>query len=94
MSYYFTNLVMPDSEWSNRLPAWVMHGTMQGRFVAITIRVRGSRWVCHPHPEGDEWQEPTCHQPGRHHWPPSPNRPPRHVRKAAKMALRRWLNPT
>ncbi len=93
MAYHFANRLRPAQWWPGHRAAYVMHGTFQGRFVALTIRIPGSRWVCHPHPEGDDWTEPACHQSGRYHWPPSKRRPPRHIRKAAKMALRRWLNP-
>lgn len=75
--------------WFHRPPAEVLHGTFQGRFVAITIRVRGSRWVCHPHPEGDEW---AITGRGRALRGRNGRGPSRHVRKIAKMVLRRWLN--
>ena len=93
MTCYTTKFVRARS-WQDRwAAATVLYAVGKGLYHAITIRVRGSRWICHPHPEGDEWVEPTCHQPGRDHWPPSENRPSRRVRKTAKMALRLWRNP-
>lgn len=82
---YFADTVRAESYGRSR-KAVVMHGTYQGRFVAITIRIPGSQWVCHPHPGGDEWGKP------RWHGTKKVGRPPRWVRKDAKMALRRWLD--
>ncbi|BDU72312.1 hypothetical protein [Mesoterricola silvestris] len=72
--------------------AQVLHGTwgLRGVYVAITIRIKGSAWVCHPKNSGDKW-----HIEGRYGskvalWENA--RPPRSIRKAAKMALRHFLN--
>jgi hypothetical protein len=64
--------------------ATVMHGTFQGQFIALSVRVRGSQYVWHPDKK-DPWWAP---------YPPIGKirlQPSRRVRKAAKMALRRWL---
>ncbi len=67
--------------------AFVMHGQKQGVFVALTIRVSGSAWFCRPAKDGDEWayRSATTKAPR--------TKPPRWVRKEAKLALRRFLNP-
>jgi len=87
-SAYSTRLLpAPEPRASRR--AFVMHATFQGRFVALTIRVPGSSWVCHPSKEGDDWRKPRPY--------PTMSQalklgsPPRWVRKEAKLALRRWL---
>lgn len=69
--------------------AEVLHGTwgLRGVYVAITIRVKGSAWVCHPHKSGDDWLKAHGSKATQR------TRPPRYIRKAAKMALRRWLKP-
>ena len=84
MLYYYADRVRPVCfHWSRPRCAHVLHGTHRGRFVAITIRIPGTGWICHPSPDGDIWNRTrgTSHK-----------NPPRSVRKAAKMALRRWLS--
>ncbi len=77
-----------------------LRGEHRGRFVVITILVRGSNWICHPSTEGDEWSRrprrlghrgPAIRfrvRTGRLHDSTPAGRPPRWIRKAAKMALR------
>lgn len=92
MTYYTTNtLPAPDRLrfWGRPTrPASVLHGELAGQWVAITIRVHGSNWVCHPHPSGDSWGYQRRTKYGKRR---ETGRPPRWVRKAAKMALKRWL---
>ena len=64
--------------------AYVLEGTHKGWFLALSVRVKGSRWVWHPD-----------RRPGVSWWSPilgPKQQPSRHVRKAAKLALRHWLN--
>lgn len=82
---YSKDRIAPESLRPSR-SAFVMHGTRNGRFVAITIRVPGSSWVCHPARDEGEWFYFSAHH--KHKARPVA---PRWVRKAAKMALRRWL---
>lgn len=94
MTLYSTTLVRTSaSTWSAHRPlAEVLYGTFQGKFVALTILVRGTGWICHPEMEGDEWTpRKACKAFPKTY---AAKRPPRWVRKAAKMALRRWLNPS
>jgi hypothetical protein len=93
MTPYFTTsrLKAQSSAWDPHRPkAEVLHGTFKGAFVAITITVRGSAWVCHPRKDGSEWHKRK--QPGRAATSPDKAVPPRRIRKAAKLALRTWLS--
>ena len=87
-NYTTTMLPMP----RRHAQAEVLHGTWgaRGVYVAITIRIRGSAWICHPKKSGDEW-----HKVGRYGakvalWENAV--PCRRIRNAAKMALRHFLN--
>lgn len=103
MGYHTTTRLKAEpSLWSPHRPqAEVLHGSQQGRFVAITINIRGTSWYCHPRTDGNEWGQRArrmvyLKKEGRWLRVAKPSRlgqPPRWVRKAAKMALRRWLTP-
>lgn len=66
-------------------------GTRAGRYWILTIRFKPSRWFCHPSygslSSCEAWGQDILRRK------PTPRRvlPPRHIRKAAKMALRRVL---
>jgi hypothetical protein len=82
-NYTTTRLPPPVSRFAK---AEVLHATLRGQFVAVTIRVRGSCWVRYPDTDGNDWSRSA---PRRTRYG---QRSPRHIRKAAKMALRRWLD--
>ena len=91
--YYWTDRVRARSMWDPHRPkAEVLEGQMGARFVAITIRIRDSRWICHPYKTKDRWSRDRFLKPSRTSDEPA-RRVPRHIRKAAKLALRRFLNP-
>lgn len=89
--YYFTaSRVHASPLLGHRPEAEVLHGTYQGQFVALTIIVRDSTWICHPQKAKTQWHR-------RNRWGGARvslgrGVPPRWVRKAAKMALRKWMN--
>jgi hypothetical protein len=84
--YYMTDRVRASASCWGKQITGVLHGVWQGKFIALTIRVQGSAWICHPHRlSPDAWNNRNAH--GK-----DTRNPPRWVRKAAKMALQRWLN--
>ena len=90
--HYFTaSRIRATPMFGRRPEAEVLHGTYQGQFVALTIIVKGSSWICHPQLGKIQWHR-------RNRWGGARvslgrGTPPRHIRKAAKMALRRFLEP-
>ncbi len=89
--YFTTNRIRATRLFGRRPEAEILHGTFQGMFVALTIIVRGSTWICHPRKAKSEWER-------RNRWGGARvslgrGNPPRHIRKAAKMALRKWMEP-
>ena len=88
--YFTASRVRPSlSSWDpRRHAAEVLHGTYRGMFVALTILVRGSSWVCHPQKDKTEWHRRNRYGGARARL--GQGRPPRRIRKAAKLALRRF----
>lgn len=84
--YYYTTRCPAPGLFGRRPAAEVLPASFQGKWVALTIRIRGSAWICHPRTEGDDWCRDSRSRPER-----PGERPPRHVRKAAKLALLNWL---